>query len=176
MSIERNKLEFYVLMCKCVYWKFFTDTEDEEEMLLHDFADDELDNEKHSMEDDNNETDVEKQDMGDGNNEEDNEGLEQDEELVNEEETDGPKFRCNACGVYLRTERALKLHNSRKHVQPKGDYLCSICSKMFNNKHTFRMHELRHAPGGGPFKCTECNKGYTSKTLLESHMAKHTGS
>ncbi len=102
---------------------------------------------------------------------------EEQEEFANvaDSDSDEPRFRCDVCGSYVRTERALKLHHSRKHVQPTGEYLCSICSKMFSNKHTFRMHELRHTPGGGPFKCEECDKGYTSKTLLESHMAKHTG-
>ncbi len=103
------------------------------------------------------------------------EGGTEQEEFANVGESEGARFGCEECGVYVRTERALKLHHSRKHVQPTGEYLCSICSKMFNNKHTFRMHELRHAPGGGPFKCDQCDKGYTSKTLLESHLAKHTG-
>lgn len=100
---------------------------------------------------------------------------EEQEEFANIGDGDEPRYRCDVCGVFLRTERALKLHHSRKHVEPSGEFLCSICSKMFTNKHTFRMHELRHTPGGGPFKCELCDKGYTSKTLLDSHMAKHTG-
>ncbi|KAF6197586.1 hypothetical protein GE061_008551 [Apolygus lucorum] len=52
------------------------------------------------------------------------------------------------------------------------NFLCEICSKMFNTRRKLGAHRYTHS-GLKPFVCDNCSKGFTSKFKLVRHLLIH---
>ena len=53
-------------------------------------------------------------------------------------------------------------------------HICSVCSKIFQNKHKAFVH-LRVHTNDRPFKCDLCENAYKSKKSLHEHLLFHSG-
>lgn len=87
------------------------------------------------------------------------------------EHTGRMPYICDVCGCGHSSERLLKNHIKREHINaPK--YQCSICRKVCNQKSALDRHELVHTDKR-PLKCTMCEKTYRDATDLRRHKRTH---
>jgi len=77
------------------------------------------------------------------------------------------EFKCDDCPRSYTTERKLKDHRRKLHVN-RGSFKCSYCPKVFSSKRGAQEHINRHT-GLGPNSCPGCNKRYITLNDLEHH-------
>ena len=65
------------------------------------------------------------------------------------------------------------LAHLRTHYKIKP-YICSYCSKSFNEKGNLKTH-IRIHTGERPFKCKTCHKSFKALGQLKDHYISHTG-
>lgn len=81
-------------------------------------------------------------------------------------------YECQECKKTFSYLKCYKLHLKR-HQQSAEVFPCSICDKIFYEKHRLRIH-LNWVHGDSCHVCNICGKKIKS-LCLNSHMRKHTG-
>lgn len=103
--------------------------------------------------------------------------------------------RCHVCGYRFKVRSVMVDHIAVKHsglihiLMPKcinfltyffnlgdGDYVCVVCSKVFNRARLLRTHMLSHSEER-PFVCPieSCGKAFKYNRNLKVHNKVHTG-
>ena len=60
-------------------------------------------------------------------------------------------------------------HTKDQHEMSRKNHKCSICAKIFFNKHGLKLHMDTHS-GNKPFKCTFCDMSMTLEHNLKKHI------
>ena len=84
----------------------------------------------------------------------------------------GEKLNCTLCETKFIHKHSLKYHMAVKHKigELRTKYICSICSKVVNNKTDLNRHTLTHT-GEKPFQCDFC----AFKASVKGNLIKHMG-
>lgn len=84
------------------------------------------------------------------------------------------EYKCT-CGKVFKSESCLTVHRQKKHEV--GEFKCSFCDLVLNNKFDFKTHEKNHNlrtrvndQGVCEFSCSKCDKMFTSTLNLRYHM------
>jgi len=77
-------------------------------------------------------------------------------------------FKCIDCSRSYSTQQRLKDHRRKIHAN-RGEFPCTLCTKMFPNKRNLQLHMDRHT-GIGPHSCRGCMKKFMIKTDCEHHQ------
>ncbi|XP_061398303.1 gastrula zinc finger protein XlCGF57.1-like [Musca vetustissima] len=82
-------------------------------------------------------------------------------------------FKCQVCGVNLKTLSAVTRHMNHKHpgVLP---YKCELCDQAFPVESHYKDHLNMHK-GYKKHKCEQCDKSFPNSTALKDHERSHTG-
>ena len=82
----------------------------------------------------------------------------------------GPRYKCNICGMLLKSKECLSLHINAKHTQ-KQAYPCNVCGKVFYAPSSRFCHIRRvHASTEQKFHCDYCDKIFTFHYELRNHL------
>jgi len=77
-----------------------------------------------------------------------------------------------------RNSKHTKCKQLKKYIKIKNIFVCTICSKEFNDQSNCRRHTLTHvntSTNTKKFKCHFCKKQFTTKYNLRVHSRLHTG-
>lgn len=72
------------------------------------------------------------------------------------------------------SSKNIKCKQLKKYIKIKNIFVCTICSKQFNDQSNCRRHTLNHI-NTKKFKCNLCKKQFTTKYNLRVHSRLHTG-
>ena len=78
-----------------------------------------------------------------------------------------PKKRCHICSGMYADPYTLKMHIKRMHKE-RERFKCPTCGKTFAEQRFLNRHETLHTKSF-PFNCATCGKGYNVKCALEYH-------
>ena len=83
---------------------------------------------------------------------------------------------CPHCsGEFHHLKRHMKMiHGTVFDDDPKKEFLCRFCPKMFSEKRRMIEHERVHTKEK-PFACQVCGAGFPSASRLKIHVSIHTG-
>lgn len=79
-------------------------------------------------------------------------------------------FKCDICGKYLETPRALNYHKSVIHKLIEIKYSCKLCDKQYGSLKGFEFHQ-DHAHQNTKYHwiCGSCGDGFLSQPDLQQH-------
>ena len=97
-----------------------------------------------------------------------------DEMLKHDREEHRADFKCDVCGLVLKTAAGLVKHKKRHVVQAEREFQCDHpdCDAGFVTKSDLLKHQLKHRQLKVVFCCFHngCNAQYSTKADLKRHM------
>nr|CAI5857397.1 unnamed protein product [Callosobruchus analis] len=82
------------------------------------------------------------------------------------------KLICSDCGKTFLERSALQQH---KAVHGDQQYPCSLCEKVFKNKHHMKRHFMRNHEKNDNYVCYKCGKAVSTTQSLKAHLSMHDG-
>ncbi|XP_060069426.1 zinc finger protein 91-like [Ylistrum balloti] len=82
--------------------------------------------------------------------------------------------RCRVCSQDFPDQISCMEHEDKHARERTRQYVCDICGKMLNSKHSLSLHLAWHKDLR-PYVCEVCNKGFRTKMNLLGHAPVHSG-
>ena len=84
------------------------------------------------------------------------------------------KFRCDYCGMYLKSEQTLSGHIISKHKTDTHNYKCDLCDFTTFQASRLKQHKIRtHTDWKKPkrvYECTECPRTFPAIGYMQTHL------
>ena len=79
---------------------------------------------------------------------------------------------CTNCDqLFCKSENCqLHLRVVHKHVKPPKQFVCDICSTVFNKRDNLMQHIANVHHGNKKYKCNACGKSFTRSNNLKQHQ------
>lgn len=88
------------------------------------------------------------------------------------QQENGIEYQCTLCLQNYDQLTNASLHTVDNHVPFSGPFFCMVCEKDCKSHRELRTHVKTHT-GEFPYSCFLCKKAYTRKRYLKRHMACH---